>query len=196
MKTRIRDRWRNPEQHGSAETNGQALGYVCWQLALTAARNLHAEDFIYQDDVQRVAVIREYLVFLVHAADRLAYDTLKDHDRTVFVPALAHACAAQFQRNAAEVLGHGDYREQFIETLNRRNSHYGECSFTEGTPGYALLRAFSDHIQAIMGHDQTNRWVMDQVMDIDGPSVVKQLAESMQNLGSGADAPRNAPAVK
>ena len=185
MKTRIRDRWRNPGQPESAEKNGQALGYVCWQLALTAARNLHAEDFIYQDDVQRVAVIREYLVFLVHAADRLAFDTLEAHDRATFVPALAHACAGQFQRNAAEVLGSSDYREQFIDTLNRRNNHYGECSFSEGVPGYALLRAFSDHIQAIMGSDQTNRWVMDQVMDIDGPDVVRQLGRSMMNLHSG-----------
>ena len=180
MKTRIRDRWRNPEQQQSAEKNGEALGYVCWQLALTAARNLHAEDFVYQDDVQRVAVIREYLIFLVHAADRLAFDTLEEADRAAFVPALALACAGQFQRN--EVLGSGDYRTQFIEALNRRNGHYGECSFGDGLPGYALLRAFSDHIQAIMGNDQTNRWVMDQVMDIDGPDVVRQLAKSMSNL--------------
>ncbi len=80
------------------------------------------------------------------------------------------------------MLGNGDYQAQFIETLNRRNKHYGECSFGERLPGYALLRAFSDHIQAIMGNDQTNRWVMDQVMDIDGPDVVRQLAKSMSNL--------------
>ena len=182
MKTRIRDRWRNPEQQQSAEKNGEALGYVCWQLALTAARNLHAEDFVYQDDVQRVAVIREYLIFLVHAAERLAFDPLEEADRAAFVPALALACAGQFQRNAAEVLGSGDYRTQFIEALNRRNGHYGECSFGDGLPGYALLRAFSDHIQAIMGNDQTNRWVMEQVMDIDGPDVVRQLAKAMSNL--------------
>ncbi|HCK75535.1 MAG TPA: hypothetical protein DHW07_00140, partial [Gammaproteobacteria bacterium] len=160
MKTRIRDRWRNPGQPESAEKNGQALGYVCWQLALTAARNLHVENFIYQDDVQRVAVIREYLVFLVHAADRLAFDSLAEHDRATFVAALAHACAGQFHRNAAEVLGSGDYRVQFIDTLNRRNGHYGACSFSDGVPGYALLRAFSDHIQEVMGSNQTNRWVM------------------------------------
>ena len=182
MKTRIRDRWRNPDQQQSAEKNGEALGYICWQLALTAGRNLHAEDFIYQDDVQRVAVIREYLIFLVHAADRLAFDNLDPTDRAALVPALALACARQFHRNAVEVLGSGDFQAQFIETLNRRNGHYGECSFGEGLPGYALLRAFSDHIQAIMGNDQTNRWVMDQVMDIDGPDVVRQLAKSMSNL--------------
>ncbi len=185
MRTRIRDRWRNAGQPESAEKNGQALGYVCWLLGLTAARNMLAEDFIYLDDLLRVAVIREYLVFLVHAADRMAFDMLEAPDRATFVPALAHACAGQFHRNAAEVLGGGDYREQFIDTLNRRNNHYGECSFSDGVPGYALLRAFSDHIQAIMGSDQTNRWVMDQVMDIDGPDVVRQLGKSMMNLHSG-----------
>ena len=64
MATRIRDRWRNPGKQNSIEDSATALGYICWQLALTSARNLHAEDFIYEDDHQRVGVIQEYLAFL------------------------------------------------------------------------------------------------------------------------------------
>jgi hypothetical protein len=33
-----------------------------------------------------------------------------------------------------------------------------------------------------MGRDQINRWVIDQVMDIDGPEAVAQLGRSLQKL--------------
>jgi hypothetical protein len=35
-----------------------------------------------------------------------------------------------------------------------------------------------------MGQDQTNRWVIDQIMDIDGPEVVAQLATSLRKLSA------------
>ena len=193
MATRIRDRWRNTGQPVPLEENAKALAYVCWQLALTSARNLHAEDYIYNDDQQRVGVIREYLIFLVHVADRLAFDLLDESDRPEFVSALAYNCGSQLQRNASEILGSGDYRDAFIAALNDRSSDYGQCSFQSGLPGYSLLRVFGDRVKAIMGDDQTNRWVIDQVMEIDGPDLAKRLSKSFSNLvkGSPVDEPRD-----
>lgn len=182
MKTRIRDQWQDPTRQASTEDNALALAYVCWQLALTSARNLHAEDFVYQDDTQRVTVIREYLVFLVHTADRLAFELLDEAQRALFMSSLAAGCARHLQRNTEEILGIKDYVEQFIDTLNQRNSEYGQCVFANGAPGYSLLRAFGERIQIVMGRDQTNRWVIDQVMDIDGPEAVAQLGRSLQKL--------------
>ena len=193
MATRIRDRWRNAGQPVPLEENAKALAYVCWQLALTSARNLHAEDYIYDDDQQRVGVIREYLIFLVHVADRLAFDLLDEGDRPEFVSALAYNCGSQLQRNASEILGSGDYRDAFIAALNDRSSDYGQCSFQSGLPGYSLLRVFGDRVKAIMGDDQTNRWVIDQVMEIDGPDLAKRLSKSFSNLvkGSSVDESRD-----
>ena len=59
--------------------------------------------------------------------------------------------------------------------------------------GYSLLRVFGDRIKAIMGDDQTNRWVIDQVMEIDGPDLAKRLSKSFSNLvkGSSVDEPRD-----
>ncbi len=182
MKTRIRDQWQDPTRQASTEDNALALAYVCWQLALTSARNLHAEDFVYQDDTQRVGVIREYLMFLVHTADRLAFELLDEAQRAPFISSLAAGCARHLQRNTEEILGAGDYAGQFIDALNQRNSEYGQCAFANGVPGYSLLRAFGERIQIIMGRDQTNRWVIDQVMEIDGPEAVAQLGRSLQKL--------------
>ncbi|MEK9784401.1 MAG: hypothetical protein VW546_00190 [Gammaproteobacteria bacterium] len=182
MATRIRDRWRNPGKQNSIEDSANALGYICWQLALTSARNLHAEDFIYEDDHQRVGVIQEYLAFLNHVSDRLTFDRLSETQRPLFVSALAHACASQLQRNTSEVLGSGDYRTSFIDLLNQRNADYGQCSFRDGAAGYSLLRTFGDRVKVIMGDDQTNRWVIDQVMEIDGPDLIRKLTKSLTSL--------------
>lgn len=191
MATRIRDRWRNPGKQNSIEDSATALAYICWQLALTSARNLHAEDFFYQDDRQRVAVIQEYLIFLNHVSDRLAFDRLSEAERPIFVSTLAHSSAAQLQRNASEVLGAGDYRASFIDVLNQRNTDYGQCAFSNGAAGYSLLRTFGDRVKVIMGDDQTNRWVIDQVMDVDGPQLVQKLKKSLSSLlnDKGASSP-------
>ena len=63
---RIRDRWPAREHSVSIEENAGALAYVCWQVALDGTKQLHAQKFDYHDDAQRVAVISEYLVFLIH----------------------------------------------------------------------------------------------------------------------------------
>ncbi|MCH1477563.1 MAG: hypothetical protein L7U43_06120, partial [Arenicellales bacterium] len=105
----------------------------------------------------------------------------------------AYNCGSQLQRNASEILGSGDYRDAFIAALNDRSSDYGQCSFQSGLPGYSLLRVFGDRVKAIMGDDQTNRWVIDQVMEIDGPDLAKRLSKSFSNLvkGSSVDEPRD-----
>jgi hypothetical protein len=33
-----------------------------------------------------------------------------------------------------------------------------------------------------MGHDQTNRWVIDQIIDIDAPNLVEQTTRSTNRL--------------
>ncbi|MDP6767067.1 MAG: hypothetical protein QF414_00060, partial [Arenicellales bacterium] len=51
----------------------------------------------------------------------------------------------------------------------------------------SLLRAFGAQIQQLMGNDQTNRWVMDQITEIDARNAVDQVQKSIRNiLGSSA----------
>ena len=121
-------------------------------------------------------------MFLVHVSDRLAFEKLMESDRSPFISSLAQACAYQFHRNASEITEDIDHRKQFIDTLNSRNNAYKECTFEDGKPGFALLRTFGKNIKSIMGDDQTNRWVIDQVMAIDGPDLVDRLSKSLLNL--------------
>ena len=184
---RIRDRWPAREQSVSIEENAGALAYVCWQVALDGTKQLHAQEFNYRDDSQRVAVIIEYLVFLIHICDRISSTHLQPEDRESFIIKLTQFCAGHLHRNAEEVLGPGDYTEGFIDTFNNRSKEFSQCKYEKAGPGYSLLRTFGAKIQQLMGYDQTNRWIMDQITEIDARNAVDQVQKSIQNiLGSSA----------
>ena len=184
---RIRDRWPAREHSVSIEENAGALAYVCWQVALDGTKQLHAQEFNYHDDAQRVAVISEYLVFLIHICDRISSTRLQPGDREHFIIELTQSCAGHLHRNAEEVLGPGDYTSSFIDTFNVRSKDFSQCKYGKDGPGYSLLRTFGAQIQQLMGYDQTNRWVMDQITEIDARNAVDQVQKAIRNiLGSSA----------
>ena len=184
---RIRDRWPAREHSVSIKENAGALAYVCWQVALDGTKQLHAQEFNYHDDAQRVAVISEYLVFLIHICDRISSTRLQPGDREHFIIELTQSCAGHLHRNAEEVLGPGDYTSSFIDTFNVRSKDFSQCKYGKDGPGYSLLRTFGAQIQQLMGYDQTNRWVMDQITEIDARNAVDQVQKSIRNiLGSSA----------
>ncbi len=183
MTLRIRSKWRKKERPRTLADNAVALAYVVWQIALAAAKNLHAERFDYEDDRQRIAVIAEYMAFLVHVADRMAYSRLAGEDaRKHFMTRLATESARQVQRNQEHVLGPGEYGDAFIDLVNERAAEYAETSFSGDGPGYGMLRALGAHVQSVMGASQVNRWAIDQVMEIDAPQALQHLRQAMSNL--------------
>ena len=179
---RIRDRWPARDNSVSTEENAGALAYVCWQVALDGTKQLHAQKFDYRDDAQRVAVISEYLVFLIHICDRICATQLQPDEREIFVIKLTRVCAGHLHRNAEEILGPGDYTDAFIDTFNARSKDFSQCKYVNGGPGYSLLRAFGAQIQQLMGNSQTNRWVMDQVTEISAQNAVDQVQKSIRNI--------------
>jgi len=164
------------------EDNAVALAYTAWQIALTAAKNLHAEDFAYESDEQRVGILSEYLFFLIHVADRRAYDSMDLESRRRFVTAMAREAGRHYQRNLEDIWGADNYRDAFLETLNERNTEYADTRFSDQGPEYEAFRCLGVKVQDIMGMSQTNRWVIQQVMDIDGPQAAMELAKAMDNL--------------
>jgi len=164
------------------EEKANVLAYNIWQISLAGAKNLHEEDYIFDNDEQRVKVIREYLVFLVHLADRMVYDQFDEQQRSIFVTALANDTAKHIQRNTEEIAGPGDYQQNYLDTINERFSEYSRGSFQDGMAGYSLLRMFGEHIREIMGDDQTNKWTIDQIMDVDGPMMIGKMRDSLTSI--------------
>lgn len=187
MRARIRSKWRNKDRAVSLEDNAVALAAVIWRVALAAAKNLHAEDFVYDSDDQRIGVIKEYQAFLIHLSDRNAFKDLDDKQRTRFVSTLARECGRHLQASQFQIMGPDSYQSAFTSMLNERMAEYAETSFSDGTPGYAALRCLADKVQKVMGLSQINRWVIDQIIELDAPDAVATVRQAMTNLFRSAN---------
>ncbi|MCP4286853.1 MAG: hypothetical protein GY792_20815 [Gammaproteobacteria bacterium] len=182
MALRIKSQWYNEDTDRSLKEIAGALAFNAWKLAMDKAITLHGENFIYHSDRQRLSVIAEYLVFQVQIVDRMTHQGLEQEDRQQLISAFALRLAEHMQENSNELLGAGNYDNEFIALLNRRSREYSELGFTDEGPSYPFTRHLGYEIQQLMGASQENRWVIDQVMDKDAPEVFKQMKRILRNL--------------
>ena len=185
---RIRNKWRSAKPR-ELQDNATAGAYIIWQIALHFAKNLHREEFDYESDQQRIRVIAEYLIFLSHITDRLAYQRLDDHQRQVYISTVVEQVARQYQRNVEQIMGSGDYRSGFLGAINSRFDEYARGTFDGDEPGYAARRLLGNRIQDIMGQCQTNKWVIQQIIDIDSLDATSRLIKGIKPLLDPAPAP-------
>lgn len=185
---RIKSTWhqsdRNTPSDKDLEDRASALAFITWRIALESAKDLHRERYHYASDQQRAAVIAEFVAFLLHCSDRMLYEMVDQDERERMVNLLGHMLAGHMQDNLVDLFGPGDYRPSFITTLNERLAEYATLSFRAGEPGYDLLRYFGDRVLKILGSDQTNKWVIDQIMDQAGPDAFKHLKKNLPNVMS------------
>jgi hypothetical protein len=180
---RIKSHWHKTDIPKSWDEHAGALSSISWRIALEAAKNMHKEGYVYDSDVQRVAVIAEFLAFLIQTADRFAHTRMSDLERADFINRLAQRTTNHMEDNLTDLFGPGNYREPFIERLNERLSMYADFPFSEdGEPGYAARRFLGGQIQAAMGPAHENKWAIDQAMDIEAPKAVKLLMKAMLDL--------------
>ncbi|MCU7930645.1 MAG: hypothetical protein KZQ90_07590 [Candidatus Thiodiazotropha sp. (ex Codakia rugifera)] len=183
MAIRIKSQWHDEDASRSADELGGAIAFIAWRIALDKAITLHGEHFVYEDDSHRLAVIAEYLAYEVQISDRLIHSMANNEDRVAIITALVMKLADHYRDNATDLLGPGDHANQFIALSNLRSGEYAEFNFNKDGPSYPFLRHLGFEIQQVMASDEhDNRWVIDQVMDVDGPEVYKQLARAVRNL--------------
>jgi hypothetical protein len=179
---RIKSHWWNDDQERSLPEIASALAFIAWRLAVEKAVNLHCERFVYEDDKQRMAVIQEYLVFLIQITDRLSHEIMGAEDRRSLITGFASKVIEHVQDNGRDLFGDGDYGRPFIDLLNRRSEEYAELGLDDEGPSYPFLRHLGYEIQNLMGKREENRWIIDQVMDKDGWDAYKEFSRAFQNL--------------
>ena len=186
MAIRIKDKWhqshRNQPAAKSLRDSAGALAFIGWRVALDKAQGLNREGFRYDSDVERVGVISEFVAFEIQVADRLAYEFLDDGARTDFINALGQRFADHMQENLTDLDGPRNYRDTFIALLNERLSDYAQLSFENGEPGFDFLRYLGARVLGVLGEDQTNRWVLDQIVAIEAPEIAEKIRKSVFNL--------------
>ncbi|KAA6184330.1 hypothetical protein F2Q65_12770 [Thiohalocapsa marina] len=182
MALRIKSHWWNDENERSLAEISSALAFIGWRIAVDKAISLHCERFVYRDDAQRLLVVQEYLLFLIQIADRMAHIQLDDEQRRELITQFARKCVEHVQDNSQDLLGPGDYGSPFIARLNERSTEYAEFRLDDDGPTYPFLRHLGHEIQTLMGDQDENRWVIDQVMDKDGWDAYKRFAKAFRDL--------------
>jgi len=182
MAVRIKSRWHNDEIKRSPEAIGSAVAFNGWKIAVDRMGNLQGEHYRYDSDEQRLWVVAEYCIYMVQIVDRLAHSMIDDQERAAVITAMALKFGEYLQENAADMVGPGDHVPAFIQRLNERSAEYAEFGLGADGPSYPFLRHLGAEIQRIMGDEGGNRWVIDQVMDQDGPEIFKQVKRLVYNL--------------
>jgi len=184
---RLKSKWNLKEKERSLAETGGAVAFILWRIAQQGVLNLENEGFQTDSNAQRLDVMGEFLGFLVHVTDRLTAGQLDQDERQVFITALAQRLADYMQDNRRDAQGAGEYRQALINLLNERAADYAEFSFTDNEPGYACRRCFGECVRAVMGA-RDNRWITDQVMDIETPAALGPLHRAIRDLSPGQTA--------
>jgi hypothetical protein len=180
---RIKSNWfRSGRDHTPAELAG-AVAFNITRIADNALKNTRKAKFEIAIGPQYFSFLREFLVFLILVADRLAYRQFTEENRHTFTSALANHVAATFAENESRLMG-GELnasKRQFIDALNDRAGEYAEFHYTESGPEYAFLRYLAFCMGGIMD-EKDSGWIIDQIISIEAPNAIDMLEGNFKAL--------------
>jgi len=186
---RIKTQWHNTAHTGDNTQSASVVALICWRLASGTIANLRKEDYRITDPAQGYAIIAEILYFLIQLADRMAYEKISLEQRTAFITALANRLGEILHDNVLDVPGvdtTADYKGQFIARLNERADDYATFGYTEAGPDFAFVRYLGLRIMDRLPQ-QDKSWIVDQIMDIEVPEMVKTLKKAITELFPSAN---------
>ena len=188
----VKTRWRKKGERTLAERAG-VIGANVWKIALEIFRHMEKEGFRFGSDRLTTDVITEFIAFQVQLADRAVYGKLDEAGRAALIGEVVSHLAATMENNQRDLFGPGEYRKPFIDRLNERSADYAGFDYAGGEPGYACLRFFASKVADAMASGD-NKWVVEQVMEIEAPEMVRLVAKLIEQTAAAATpAPPPAP---
>lgn len=180
---RVRSKWSRKDKTHSVEEVGAALAFIAWRIAQNSILNMENHEFQTDTHQQRLSIIAEFLCFTLHVIDRMTIDRFDADSRVRFMTEMAAKSAKNFYDNKRELVGPGEYRQEFIDLLNTRLADYAEFSYDaeNGGPSFPMRRFFGDRVTEQMG-EKNRRWVGDQIIDVEVPEIFSTLKRSVPNL--------------
>lgn len=188
----VKTRWRKKGARTLAEVAG-ILGANVWKISLEIFKHMEREGFLFGSDKMVTTLLTEFIAFLVQLIDRAVYGKLGEADRATLIGELSRHLAATMENNQQDLLGPGDYRGPFIEVLNARFADYARFDYVGAEPDYACLGFFAAKVSDAMVSDPTtrgdNKWVIEQMLDIEAPEMVilakKLLEKTLSEISAG-----------
>ncbi len=185
----IKTRWRNKQAPRTLADRAGVIGANIWKIALEIYKHLEKDGFRFGSDRQVTAIITEFIAFLVQLTDRTVYGRLTDAERAILINAVAGHLATTMENNQLDLLGPGNYRAPFIQTLNERFEDYARFEYLDRDPGYACLRYIGNKVSDAMASSD-NKWVIEQIMEIEAPEMTRLITKLVDDLiGAGSVRP-------
>jgi len=182
---RIRSRFHRGGRERTAAELASVIAMVAWKLSQDAIRSMRAAQFDIDIGRQYFDFVCEYLAFMLHAADRIAYRALAADKRTAFTTALALKLAEVVEDNRGMLIAEpepGRCRRHFIDLANERGADYADFAYDEKDgPDFGFRRFFGSRLLEIVP-EKDHAWVIDQIMEIEAPEAVKALESTLAGL--------------
>jgi hypothetical protein len=188
----VKTRWRKKGPRTLAERAG-VIGANVWKISTEIFKHMEKEGFRFGSDRLVTDVLAEFIAFLVQLCDRTVYGRLSDTERAALIGEVVRHLAATMENNQRDLFGPGDYRKPFIDLLNARFGEYAGFAYAGAEPGFACLRFFAAKVSDAMASGD-NKWVVEQMMDIEAPEMVRLVARLIeQTTAAGTATPPPAP---
>ena len=181
----VKTRWRKKGPRTLAERAG-VIGANVWKISLEIFKHMEKEGFRFGSDRLVTDVLAEFIAFLVQLVDRAVYGKLSEADRAALIGEVVRHLAATMENNQRDLFGPGEYRKPFIALLNARFGEYAGFECPGGEPGYPCVRFFATKVSDAMASSD-NKWVVEQIMDIEAPEmvrVIRKLVDQAANTAS------------
>ncbi|MHB1051587.1 MAG: hypothetical protein ACYCZT_00750 [Thiobacillus sp.] len=190
---KVRTIWFKKDGERTANEIASAVATTTWRVADKALDNLGRENYDIITPARGFKLIAEFVAFLAHYCDRMAYATLSPERRIAVLQAVSNRLGELMEENIISVAGpdgNRNFKAEFIEFLNRRFEEYSEFEFPdEEKASFPALRFLSLQIREEMG-DNDKTWIMDQIMDIEMPEMMGTVRKSFTGLLSDAPVKR------
>ncbi len=190
---KVRTIWFKKDGERTADEIASAVASTTWRVADKAVDNLGRENYDIITPARGFKLIAEFVAFLAHYCDRMAYVTLSPERRITVLQAVSNRLGEVMQENIIEMVGTDatrNYKAEFIDFLNRRFNDYAEFEFPDDEKAsFPALRFLSLQIREEMGDDDKT-WIMDQIMDIEMPEMMGTVRKSFMGLLSDAPVKR------
>ena len=176
----VKTRWRKSGPRTLAERAG-VIGANVWKVAVEIFRHLEKEGFRFSGDRMVTDVIAECIAFELQLVDRAVHARLPAEDRATLVQELARHVAHTFENNQVDLFGPGEHRKAFIGLLNARFDTYATFEYDGSQPRFECLRFFATQVAEAMAPAE-NKWVLEQVMEVEAPELVLLMAKLVDHV--------------
>ena len=185
MSLRIKRHWFKEGGERRPQDSASVMAATIWKTSTHGLESVRKAKFAVDVGAPFIAVLTEFLVFLVAAADRIAYRHDTGEWRQAFTIALATRLAEIYQENLDYLIGADTeigHKRRFIDLLNQRMGEYADCEYGEQGPDFAFQRYFGSCVEAVLSDVEDRRWALDQIMTVQAPEAIEVVERGMRGI--------------